>query len=88
MPAPPRHGRQVSAPAPLPLIPCPGRTLAAGNWQYVVDTTHPENPLLTDEAAQAGKPTLKDDVVATCEKLGFEVGPSTRQVLQMAPAAH
>ncbi|KAL4420020.1 hypothetical protein ABPG77_001270 [Micractinium sp. CCAP 211/92] len=43
-----------------------------GNWAYVVDTTHPENPLLTDEAAQAGKPTLKDDVIATCEKLGFE----------------
>jgi len=38
------------------------------------DTTHPENPLLTDEAAQSGKPTLKDDVIATCEKLGFEVG--------------
>lgn len=26
----------------------------------------------TDEAAQAGKPSLKDDVIATCEKLGFE----------------
>lgn len=45
----------------------------------MVDTTHPENPLLTDEAAQAGKPTLKDDVVATCEKLGFEVGAAAQR---------
>ena len=44
-----------------------------GDWRYVVDTTHPLNPLLTDEAAAAGRPTLKDDVVATCDKLGFEV---------------
>jgi hypothetical protein len=44
-----------------------------GRWQYVCDTTHPLNPLLTDEAAQAGKPTLKDDVLATIDKLAFEV---------------
>lgn len=43
-----------------------------GLWQYIVDTTHPLNPLLTDEAAQAGKPTLKADVQATIDKLGFE----------------
>ncbi|KAI3433644.1 hypothetical protein D9Q98_003453 [Chlorella vulgaris] len=43
-----------------------------GRWQYVCDTTHPLNPLLTDEAAQAGKPTLKDDVLATIDKLAFE----------------
>ena len=43
-----------------------------GLWQYIVGTTHPDNPLLTDEAAQAGRPTLKDDVLATIDKLGFE----------------
>lgn len=36
-----------------------------GDWRYIVDTTHPEN-----SSAQSGK--LKDDVVATCDKLGFE----------------
>ena len=42
-------------------------------WKYIVDTTHPLNPLLTSEAAQAGESSLKDDVIATCDKLGFEV---------------
>jgi uncharacterized protein YchJ len=55
-----------------------------GLWTYVVDTTHPLNPLLTSESAQAGESSLKDDVIATCDKLGFEVhrrGRSRRQPL-------
>ena len=55
-----------------------------GLWKYVVETTHPLNPLLTSESAQAGESSLKDDVIATCDKLGFEVrsrGRSRRQPL-------
>lgn len=58
--------------SPLPLPPPPPADVK-GNWRYVCDTTHPQNPLLTNEAAQAGQPTLQADVIATCDKLGFEV---------------
>ncbi|PRW58549.1 pre translocase subunit [Chlorella sorokiniana] len=37
-----------------------------GNWRYVLDTTHPENPLANDPQS------LKDDIQATCDSLGFE----------------
>jgi hypothetical protein len=50
-----------------------------------VDTTHPLNPLLTDEAAQAGKPTLKADVQATIDKLGFEASSAAKRLI--APVA-
>lgn len=62
----PHKNTEPEVPGTCPLL------RAQGLWKYVVDTTHPLNPLLTDEAAQEGRPTLKDDVIATCDKLGFE----------------
>ncbi|PSC68836.1 zinc chelation isoform B [Micractinium conductrix] len=53
------------------------------NWRYVEDTTHPLNPLLTDANAQAGNPTIRDDIIATCDKLGFE----KLKVLSVEPGA-
>ena len=47
---------------------------AKGLVQFIVDSTHPENPLADGEAAPAGttKETLEADVRATCEKIAWE----------------
>ena len=47
---------------------------AKGEGEYVVATTHPENPIFKDGAkAESGKvvSTLADDVKMTCKKVRF-----------------
>jgi SEC-C motif-containing protein len=47
---------------------------AKGEGEYVVRTTHPENPIFKDGAkAESGKvvSSLADDVRATCKKVRF-----------------
>jgi SEC-C motif-containing protein len=45
-----------------------------GLVEFIVDTTHPENPLADGGAAPAGttRETLKADVRATCQKISWE----------------